>query len=134
MDLSNLTIFKAMNGRMNWLSRRQEVIAQNIANADTPGYVPSDLKAQDFSQFLPSKVTKASLRHTDDRHINPQAIDRPPKIEETNEVYETTPSGNGVVLEEQMMNINAVQGDFRLATNLYSKHVAMIKMALGRGR
>ena len=32
---------------MAWLDRRQGVLAQNIANADTPGYRPQDLKAFD---------------------------------------------------------------------------------------
>ena len=133
MDLTNLTVFKAVTGRMNWLSRRQEVLAQNIANADTPGYVPSDLKEQDFSTYLPGKITTARLVHTDPQHINPQAIDRPPNPEKKKDVYEMSPSGNAVVLEEQLMNINAVQSDYRLATNLYAKHIAMIRTALGRG-
>ncbi len=30
---------------MSYLSRRQEIIASNIANADTPGYKTRDLKA-----------------------------------------------------------------------------------------
>ena len=38
MDFGKLPIFDVLARRMGWLGQRQEVLAQNIANADTPGY------------------------------------------------------------------------------------------------
>ena len=52
MDLNKLDIFRLTNSKMGWLSERQTVLAQNIANADTPGYKAKDLKAPDFSSML----------------------------------------------------------------------------------
>lgn len=135
MDLSNLKVFAAVTKRMSWLAKRQEIVAQNIANADTPGYLPGDLKAQRFDRYLSSAVVKAELRKTQANHMNPMDLKRSLEPEEQKDSYEISPSGNAVVLEEQLMKINEVQGDFRLATNLYSKHVGLIRMALGnRGR
>jgi flagellar basal-body rod protein FlgB len=38
--------------RMDWLSQRQTVLSQNVANADTPNYQPRDLKTLDFRAEL----------------------------------------------------------------------------------
>jgi flagellar basal-body rod protein FlgB len=48
------------------------------------------------------------------------------------ERYETAPSGNAVVLEDQMMRVSETQTDYRMATTLYRKHIAMLKAAIGR--
>lgn len=41
-------------------------------------------------------------------------------------------SGNVVTLEEEMMMTAQTAIDFQLTTNLYKKHISMIKTALGR--
>ncbi|GAB3410354.1 flagellar basal body rod protein FlgB [Erwinia aphidicola] len=58
------------------LSRRQEVLASNIANADTPGYMARDI---DFSQQLQNSLANqsmakspVSLSLTSNRHIEGQ--------------------------------------------------------------
>ena len=48
MDLNKLDVFRLTNSKMGWLSERQTVLAQNIANADTPGYKAKDLKGLIF--------------------------------------------------------------------------------------
>ena len=52
MELTDLPMFGLLRNRMNWLGQRQEVLAQNVANADTPNYSSRDLKAFDFRQVL----------------------------------------------------------------------------------
>ena len=44
MDLGDIPLFAMLRGRLGYLSQRQQVIAQNVANADTPGFTPTDLK------------------------------------------------------------------------------------------
>ena len=46
--------------------------------------------------------------------------------------FEITPSGNAVVLEEQMMQVTANQMDYQAVTTLYSKGLNMIRMASQR--
>lgn len=127
-------IFSLLGQRMEWLGQRQKVLAQNIANADTPDYVPHDLKAQDFRrmverQYLPSLKPEA----TSAGHIQTSSLRADARSVEQRERYETAPSGNAVILEEQLINVAQTQNDYNAITNLYKKQVAMLKMAL-RGR
>jgi flagellar basal-body rod protein FlgB len=46
--------------------------------------------------------------------------------------YEVAPDGNSVVVEEQVIKVAETQMDYQLITNLYRKHVDMIKTAIGR--
>lgn len=65
--------FRFQQQALNILSRRQDVLAANIANADTPGYLARDI---DFSQQLKIAMaspadgkSSVSLSLTADRHI-----------------------------------------------------------------
>jgi flagellar basal-body rod protein FlgB len=127
-------IFSLLGKRMEWLGQRQKVLAQNIANADTPDYVPHDLKTQDFRRlvernYLPSLKPDA----TQAGHIQTSSLKSDGRSEEQKQRYETAPSGNAVVLEEQLIKVAQTQADYNAITNLYKKQVAMLKMAL-RGR
>ena len=52
MDLKKLPLFDLLARRMSWLAQRQEVLAQNIANANTPDYAPQDLKPMSFGEEM----------------------------------------------------------------------------------
>ena len=43
MDPKRIGLFDLAERRLAWADRRQAVLAQNIANANTPGYKPHDL-------------------------------------------------------------------------------------------
>ena len=133
MDLFQLKLFQRMSERMGWLSARQGVLAQNIANADTPHYVPHDMKALKFVDHL-TEVTPRVQARTDPLHMS-GAAPRGASIDDqrTRKQYETAPVGNSVVLEEQMVKLADAQHAYQLMTYLYRKHVDMLKMALGRG-
>ena len=71
MDLNKLDIFRLTNSKMGWLSERQTVLAQNIANADTPGYKAKDLKVPDFSSMLNTRnecTRSKDIRRSFDGH------------------------------------------------------------------
>jgi flagellar basal-body rod protein FlgB len=134
MDFNKIPLFAAMNRRMTWLGQRQELLAQNIANADTPGYVAHDFKPQNFSDVLKSGGVGAPLpmRATAGGHLGGVSADGKPRSEKT-PGPEKLLSGNAVTLEEEMMKTAQTAMDFQLTTNLYKKHISMIKTALGRG-
>ena len=102
------------------MSQRQSVLAENVANADTPGYRARDLAAPDFEAML--------------QRMRSQESARDPQVEESAEAYEMTLSGNTVVLDEQMMRVAENAAQYQLISGLYSKHLSMFKMALGRSR
>ena len=72
MDLNSIPLFKMISRRMTWLNQRQKVLAQNIANADTPGYRPQDLVPVDFSKLAAQAERTVSLAATNPRHIRPR--------------------------------------------------------------
>ena len=134
MTTQNIGLFKALGAKMNYLDQRQRVIAQNIANSDTPTYLPKDLLPVDFGKVL-ADVTKQTVvrpETTNPMHMpSPTHIDDP-KNKEQKKVYEEAPAGNSVILEEQMVKSARNQMDYNLMTNLYQKNVSMIRTALGR--
>jgi flagellar basal-body rod protein FlgB len=135
MDLNRLPLFSMLTKRASWLDKRQEVLARNIANADTPGFQPRDLKPQDFRSLLATPTApQVGLVQTSAVHNGQSRAQSKWKDEKAKETYETAPDGNAVVLDEQLMKVGETQADHRLALNLYSKHVAMLKAVLGRDR
>lgn len=130
MDLDNTTLFSAVKKRLGWLTQRQEVLAQNIANADTPKYRAHDLKAYEFKEVLAQEHRQINMTTTGEKHM----AGRRKRIRdfseaETRQPFETSPTGNSVVLEEQMSMVNETQAKHRLTTELYRKHLGMIRMA-----
>ncbi len=140
MELTNLPMFGLMKRRMGWLNQRQEVISQNVANADTPKYTSHDVKAFDFRaelRRLENKrggVPKVSMAVTDPKHIAGAArgAGQDFQVGEDRSPYETAPDGNQVVLEEQMVRMNETQANHNTMTQLYRKHMAMFK-SVARG-
>jgi flagellar basal-body rod protein FlgB len=138
MDLNKLPLFAMATKRMGWLAKRQEVLSQNVANADTPSFVPHDLKAQDFRAMVKAAgggsrgVQPVALARTEPGHLAPRIDPGRVRDQKDREDYEIAPSGNAVILEEQLMKVSETQTDYRMATSLYHKHLNMIKEALGR--
>ncbi len=133
MTTENLSIFKALGAKMNYLNQRQRVISQNISNANTPGYKPQDLEKVDFRDVL-KNVTRSNSVHIDRTnmtHISPNGEIDDPRESAMKKVYDVTPSGNAVDMEEQMVNAQANMIDYNMVTNLYQKNIGMIRMALG---
>lgn len=130
MDLRKIPLFRAMGERMAWLSQRQQVLAHNVANANTPGYKPHDLKPIDFAKLVEADSRRVGLQATSARHLGPTV--RKPRFEPEQEraPAETLPSGNAVVVEEEMMKVTNNAMQYQLTTSLYRKHVAMIRIAL----
>ncbi|MEE8272751.1 MAG: flagellar basal body protein [Alphaproteobacteria bacterium] len=134
MDFSNLGLFRLISQRMDWLNQRQSVLAENIANSDTPDYRPNDLAP--FKTHL-AGAGGASLAPTTTHaaHLGPAAGQGgAAATEPQGDVYEVSPTGNEVVLEQQMLRVAETAMQHQLAINLYRKHVGMIRTALGRGR
>jgi flagellar basal-body rod protein FlgB len=118
---------------MKWLSERQEVLAQNIANANTPDYAPQDLKPMPFREMM-QRLSPVNPERTEPLHMAGTVVRRaaPFGADEQRKRYEMAPDGNSVVIEEQVIKVAETQMDYQLITNLYRKHVDMIKTAIGR--
>jgi len=132
MDLSKFPVFRMMSEKMSWLSSRQGVLSQNIANADTPKYRPKDLKEVDFSKPENASQFQLELTRTNASHISRTGEKGDFRSDRDRNPYETLPTGNAVVLEEQLMKVAQNKHDYELMTRLYRKHLQMFQIALGR--
>jgi flagellar basal-body rod protein FlgB len=135
MTIENISLFQAMNAKMAYLAERQKVISQNVANADTPGYMSQDLNKADFSKLV-ANIDKDKMHVTMDSS-NPLHLLAPnqspnPKMDKSKSPYEVKPDGNSVVLEEQMVKASDTQMNYGLMVNLYRNTADMIKTSLGK--
>jgi flagellar basal-body rod protein FlgB len=137
MELTDLPMFGLMRRKLAWLNQRQEVIAQNLANADTPKYASHDIQAFNFKDELNhvSHSSQWQMLATDPRHYTNAGgrAGEPFKDTEERNPYETAPNGNQVVLEEQMVKMNETQADHNMMTQLYKKHLNMFKLVTRSG-
>jgi len=133
MDLNGIPLFSLISGRMSWLSARQSVLAENVANGDTPNYVARDMKPLDFETILagPGKGGATQLATTNVRHFEIRT-GRAGLFEEEDARGEGgTPTGNVVSVEQEMIKLSDTQIQYQTATNLYAKAVNMFRTALG---
>lgn len=133
MTGSPALLFDLLAARTGYLAQRHAVLAANLANADTPGFRPNDLKPFAASlRELGARVPPVGLARTQAAHLQGGAT---PARGDARSMragsYEVAPSGNAVVIEEQMLKMSRTQLDYQLAASLYGKHVAMLKAALG---
>jgi flagellar basal-body rod protein FlgB len=129
--MATLGLFEVFAKRLDWLSQRQNVIAQNIAQSDTPGYVPRDLAPDAFVRELRNTGVAMRTAKTEGSHI-PGTLEngKGTPARESRKQYEAAPSGNAVVVEEQLVKMAQTQMDHATVTNLYSKYMGMFRMAL----
>lgn len=132
--LSDLPFFSALKTQMQWHSARQAVLAENIANADTPGYRARDLERVDHgSRFAIAKPQAAGPSRTDSKHISGRSIVEASGFDnQRSATFEITPEGNSVVLEEEAMKMTANQLDYQTVATLYQKSLGMLRTAVGR--
>ena len=130
MDLSRQTLFRIMQERLGYLGQRQRVLAENIANSDTPNYQARDMAPVNFLQALQQQEAQLRPAQTQPGHLPPIHPASAFKIDGEKRPYETKPDKNGVVLEEQMVKLNDTQIAYQTTTSLYKKYTDMIKLAL----
>lgn len=130
MSFNNLPLIGLIQQKMGWLNDRQTVLARNIANASTPGFVPQDLRANDFAMAL-SGETGPGLLMTNRMHIQPPSLVSGAHRAVSAPDSRSSPDGNAVVIEEQMLKVSETQVNYAQAAGLYKKMTGMWRMALG---
>jgi flagellar basal-body rod protein FlgB len=131
--VSDLPLVAMLKTRMHWHQTRQKVLAENVANADTPRFKPVDLKAPAFTVDGNAVGGSLAIERTDAAHMTHVAA-RSGENEAKARKFETTPSGNAVNLEDEMLKVAQNQADYQLASSLYQKSLQMLRIAAGKGR
>lgn len=135
MDISKLKVFNLLQTNMTYLGAKQDVMAENVSNANTPGYGVKQLKPLDFKQVLnqTSGASQVKMAATSLNHIAGSSAS------EANEYsgdvdknpFEITPTGNKVVMEQEMMKLTKNAGEYQQTTSIYRKMLQMLKTTIG---
>lgn len=138
-DPTQISVFSLMKARLQMLGERQKVIAENVANVSTPGYVPSDINKDAFAATLQRMsgqghgaggLGRPAMAATHAGHMAAPNAPSAPGISTTKSPdSETTLDGNAVVVEEQMMKIAETRMDFETMVGLYQKSLGLLRLA-----
>ena len=137
-DPTNMTVFSLMKARLSMLGDRQKVIAENVANVSTPGFVPKDVDQEKFAAALQRMAKNGAAQGAAGRtqmavtqagHIAPQGGATLGIQASRSPDSETTLDGNAVVVEEQMMKIAETRMDFETMVGLYQKSLGLLRLA-----
>jgi flagellar basal-body rod protein FlgB len=133
VGIGNLPLFSALSQKMHWHQVRQNVLSENVANAELPGYRGKDLKEFQIDSHVPGSSTqRLGTTTTTTQHIATLSARSNPISVEAEYGYELTPEGNSVGLEEEMMKVAGNQMDYMAVTSLYSRSIKILKTAIGR--
>jgi flagellar basal-body rod protein FlgB len=130
MPISDIPLFSMLRTRMQWHQERQKVLAENVANADTPNFRTRDLKPLDFGREV-QQAGQVRLASTNPAHITGSA-GQGAFGSDRNSKYDVRPAGNAVNLEDEMMKVAANQMDYQAAISLYSRSMGLFRTALGK--
>lgn len=132
--MSDPTIFSVLKSKLDYVNQRQKLLSENVANADTPGFAPRDLKPFTISWAM--KHAGASkgvgLAQTDASHMT-----GPSDGGNADNAFNTSTGadsevridGNQVVLEEQMMKLTQARIDYEAAIDFYQQTTSLLATA-----
>jgi flagellar basal-body rod protein FlgB len=128
MDPTRIGLFDLAEQRLAWTDKRQEVLAQNIANLDTPGFRPRDLPSfagalRQASSAAPVRTQPGHMAGTSGDLLQAMLPERPALH---------APDGNAVSLDEQLVKVTETGTNQALVTSIYKKYVGLFGLALGR--
>ena len=110
----DLSIFKVASAMARHAAARHQTVAQNIANADTPGYQAKDIKSFDAALALRDGAQAA----IGDRHPMRGAV--------------MSPNGNSVALDQQLVMASESKMQHETALAIYKKSTDLLRLSLGR--
>ncbi len=116
----DIDLFAIAGAKARHAAARQAVISRNVANADTPGY-----RARDIEPFDAAYARAISAGGAAGVKFSEFDIDTPGT---------SSPNGNTVSIEDQMLRAGATSRDHDAAVTIYSKAMSMLRAAVGAGR
>jgi flagellar basal-body rod protein FlgB len=128
MDLKRIGLFELAERRLAWADRRQAVLAENVANANTPGYKPHDLRS--FAATLDNTNVVAPVRTQPNHLAGTTAAMSPDEV--VDRTHTQSPDGNAIALDEQLVKVAETETTHTLVTTIYKKYLGMFSLALGR--
>lgn len=130
MTVTHSLMFSLISAKSSWLGHREAVLARNVANSTTPDFRPMDLTPFQKSMSSIGAATRPGMALTHAGHLpGLKPAGTPIGKSQLAGIYEMTPSGNAVTIEEELEKIGTTQMEHQMATSLYSKHMGMLRTA-----
>jgi flagellar basal-body rod protein FlgB len=125
-----------LNRALDYHLERQNVLASNVAQIDTPGFQPLELVREDVEESQGPDRFRLRMTRTDPRHVPPAASpERPFRLEPAEErVVNPGNDENGVSLEREMSKIAANQLRYDGAIRIVRHQLGLLRYAAGDGR
>ena len=128
MDPTKIGLFDLAAKRLAWAAQRQNVLASNVANANTPGFRARDIES--FAAILsgngavaPAQTQLGHMPGTVPTGLASIAKDAPKG---------RALDGNSVALDQQLTKVADTETTQTLVTTIWKKYVGMFNTALGR--
>ena len=133
INIGKLSLFQIMQSKLQYDGNRQAVLAQNIANVDTPGYKARELAAPDFNKIVANNGS-LGMAVTNSKHMAGTSDNSGAggNIIKRKNTYELNPIGNNVVIEEELMHVAQNQADYQQTLGIYRKSLSLFNIALGK--
>lgn len=126
---------KLLQKVMDLRTVKQNVIAANIANAETPGYARAEFQ---FEEELRQAINKNSgpLVTTHQRHIPTGTVDLASVEGTVRRIEDTTGIGdkNGVSVDQEMVDLSENELLYETAAQLLKKKLTMLTYAITEGK
>jgi len=127
---TELNVFRMAHGMAFHAGQRQALIAQNMANADTPGYRGRDLVA--FTDLVNNGPDRAALRATRAGHFGGTG-GNPFDTEPVESKLPLAEGQNAVSVEEEMVKAVDTKRQHDRALAIYRSSLTILRTSLGRG-
>ncbi len=124
MDPTDIGLFRLAEQRLAWVDQRQRLLAQNVANANTPNYQARDMAPFEAALAAPGLVQTSRLHLAGTAGVSEQS-----RVQ----ARARSPNGNAVSIEDQLGRVADTAGVHELVVNLHHRYQTMFRTALGRG-
>jgi flagellar basal-body rod protein FlgB len=125
-----IQLFELASKQAEWLSVRQELVANNIANANTPKYVAKDVTP--FAAVL--SQASSGMARTNSRHISDNTVSEDFSVIDAalSDEDGVKESGNTVSLAGELTKSGEIRREFELNAALVKSFHRMMLMAVKR--
>lgn len=139
-QLSNAGSLPALEAAMRYAAQRQKLIAHNIANFETPNFVPVDVKPEEFQRVLGRAIEERRERNGGSQGSLHFGSSREIEMSKSGglTLRPRTPVGgvlahdrNASDLERTMQSMVENAAMFRVAADLHRAQAGVIRKAIG---
>jgi len=126
---ADLNVFKTAQAMAVHAGQRQAIVAQNVANADTPGYKARDIVP--FRQLVTTESSSSGMHASRASHLN-GASDRGFSWETITPASSSDPNGNSVSIEREILRAVEIKRQHDRAIAIYKSSLSILRTSIGR--